>query len=223
MTIKLRSTYYICFTLYTLYIARSDVNQILCKLHMIERDKNVFHILMLYSNHWFKQNDPTPSTNIPWQCLQDAKRMRRVLHGGFVEIISAVKGDRGYFFPSFPYLYAATILSLSNGIQNSDKWLLLQYIGTSLWLCICPWHLLLGTSVHYNLAYNGRVLEHLGLSFSPLGLLTKHLYRFYAAEILQLGRAHWQTHPHVYHRFQQCNVCSSLSQLLFIHRDITFS
>ena len=119
------------------------------------------------------------------------KRTRWVLHAGFVEIICNVRGEKEYFFPPFlPVRQCAadTNWSLSNGIQNSDKWLLLQYIGSSLWLCPCPWLLLLETSVHYSLTYNGRVVQHLGYSFS-LVCLAKHLDPFYAAYILLFGQA----------------------------------
>lgn len=119
------------------------------------------------------------------------KRMRKVLQVGFVEIICTVQKEViEDFFPPLFYLFGATASTsgLCNGIQNSDKWLLLQCIGSSLWLCLCPWHLLLETGVHYSLTYNGRVLKHLGHSFSP-GRLAKHLDKFYAADILQLGWA----------------------------------
>lgn len=130
------------------------------------------------------------STLPPEDASKMQKRSGGVLHGGFVEIIWAVRGDRGYFPP--PLLpvcccAAATNWSLCNGMQNSDKWLLLQYIGSSLWLCLCPWHLLLETDVHYSLTYNGRVLKHLGYSFFP-GRLAKHLdQECHTADILQLS------------------------------------
>lgn len=55
------------------------------------------------------------------------KRAAAVLQGGFKEIIWALKGDSMFFS-----LHAApTNLSACNGMQDSDKWLLFQYMGSS--------------------------------------------------------------------------------------------
>lgn len=148
----------------------------------------------LGTSYWFKskaQQYFPPNTS--WGCLQNAKEDEKSVAGRLCRdyLHCTVRGDRGFFSSSFlpVWCYAAAPTSgLCNGIQNSDKWLLLQCIGSSLWLCLCPWHLLLETGVHYGLTYNGRVLKHLGHSFSP-GRLAKHLDKFYAADILQLGWA----------------------------------
>ena len=109
------------------------------------------------------------------------KRTGGVLRGGFVEIIRPVRGDRGYFFS--PALLpvcrcaVATNWSPCNRMQNSDKWFLLQYIGSSLWLCRCPWHLLSESDVHNSLTYNGGVLKHLGLFLFSLDVELNILIR----------------------------------------------
>lgn len=138
--------------------------------------------------------DPTVLSFLP---PEDAsrkmqKRTGGVSRGGFVEIIRPVRGDRGYFVS--PLLLpvcccaVATNWSPCNGMQNSDKWFLLQYVGSSLWLCRCPWHLLSESDVHNSLTYNGGVLKHLGLFLFFPGCEAKHLdQECDAADIIQLG------------------------------------
>lgn len=101
-------------------------------------------------------------------------------------------------------------------MQNRDKWLLLQYIGSSLWLCLCPWHLLLETNVHYRLTYNGRVLKHLGYSFFPgrLNIFIRSVLTFcnWVGSLSPITSCLASLPWHHYHDWRGC---LSLSQPLF--------